>query len=199
MACQRNQKADGGRVNYPPLNMITHAYVDTAQAAHYLKRKPRTLHQWTCNGNGPLPAVRMNGRLMWPVQKLKELVGDGGADAVSAYRLQTIEQVKIALGPQEQNEFQQLRNRVDVLERRISELESAMQANDVRAKPERVHVPLDREVRETLDTESAAFHLNRSPQTLREWASKGNGPIRPLRIGGLLAWPVRDIRRLQKS
>ena len=60
----------------------------------------------------------------------------------------------------------------------------------------RKHVPLDRETRSAVDTATAAHHLNRRPQTLRGWACLENGPLRPVRIHGRLAWPVADIRRL---
>lgn len=60
----------------------------------------------------------------------------------------------------------------------------------------RIHVPLERETRSAVDTATAAHHLNRRPQTLRGWACLENGPIRPLRIHGRLAWPVADLRRL---
>lgn len=56
--------------------------------------------------------------------------------------------------------------------------------------------PLARETRATLPTPEAAFHLNRSTQTLRGWAMRENGPIRPLRINGRLAWPVARIKEL---
>lgn len=56
--------------------------------------------------------------------------------------------------------------------------------------------PLALEVRTTIDTKTAAFHLNRRPQTLRAWASNEKGPVRPIRIGGRLAWPVEEIRAL---
>jgi len=57
-------------------------------------------------------------------------------------------------------------------------------------------VPLDRETRATLPTPEAAFHLNRAQQTLRLWAMRENGPIRPIRVYGRLAWPVAELRRL---
>lgn len=57
-------------------------------------------------------------------------------------------------------------------------------------------LPLDQEVRATLPTGEAAFHLNRTEQTLRLWACKQNGPIQPLRIHGRLAWPVAAMRNL---
>jgi hypothetical protein len=56
--------------------------------------------------------------------------------------------------------------------------------------------PLDRETRATLPTPEAAFHLNRAQQTLRIWAMRECGPIRPLRVNGRLAWPVAELRRL---
>ena len=56
--------------------------------------------------------------------------------------------------------------------------------------------PLDRETRAAVDTETAAYHLNRKPQTLRCWAAFESGPLRPLRVNGRLAWPTAEIRRL---
>ncbi len=57
-------------------------------------------------------------------------------------------------------------------------------------------VSLDREARTTVDTATAAFHLNRQPQTLRGWACKEDGPLRPIRVHGRLAWPVSELRRV---
>lgn len=56
--------------------------------------------------------------------------------------------------------------------------------------------PLDLETRTAVDTETAAHHLSRKPQTLRSWACLGSGPIRPIRINGRLGWPVAELRRL---
>jgi hypothetical protein len=50
--------------------------------------------------------------------------------------------------------------------------------------------------RHAVDTRAAAYYLNRQPQTLRGWACLENGPIRPLRINGRLAWPVSELRRV---
>lgn len=55
---------------------------------------------------------------------------------------------------------------------------------------------LDAVTSPTLNTNQAAHYLNRRPQTLRLWACLENGPIRPTRIHGRLAWRVEDIRRL---
>ncbi|WP_426173175.1 hypothetical protein [Massilia sp. TWR1-2-2] len=38
--------------------------------------------------------------------------------------------------------------------------------------------------------------MNRKEQTLRKWACYEDGPIRPIRINGRLAWRVADIRNL---
>lgn len=57
-------------------------------------------------------------------------------------------------------------------------------------------VSLERETRANLPTQEAAFHLNRAQQTLRLWAMREDGPIRPLRIHGRLAWPVARIKEL---
>ena len=60
----------------------------------------------------------------------------------------------------------------------------------------RITIPLDRETRTILPTPEAAYHLNRAQQTLRLWAMRENGPIRPIRVNGRLAWPVSELRRI---
>lgn len=50
--------------------------------------------------------------------------------------------------------------------------------------------------RDTLPTSEAAPAINRAPQTLRKWACLENGPIRPVRINGRLAWRVADLAML---
>jgi len=57
-------------------------------------------------------------------------------------------------------------------------------------------IPLEQETRTALSTREAARHLNRKMQTLHIWACKENGPIRPVRVNGRLAWPVADLRRV---
>lgn len=54
--------------------------------------------------------------------------------------------------------------------------------------------PLEQVTRPTVPTDAAAYYLNRQPQTMRAWACLENGPIRPIRINGRLAWPVAAIR-----
>jgi hypothetical protein len=57
-------------------------------------------------------------------------------------------------------------------------------------------VPLAQETRAALPTPEAAYHLNRATQTLRLWAMRNDGPVKCLRVGGRLAWPVADIKRV---
>jgi hypothetical protein len=57
-------------------------------------------------------------------------------------------------------------------------------------------VPLAEEIRTTLPTDEAAYHLNRKQQTMRIWACQQNGPIQPIRVNGRLAWPTDAIRKL---
>ena len=56
--------------------------------------------------------------------------------------------------------------------------------------------PLEQINRPTVPTEQAGYYLNRRPQTLRIWAMRQDGPIRPLNIHGRLAWPVADLKKL---
>jgi hypothetical protein len=56
--------------------------------------------------------------------------------------------------------------------------------------------PLALEERPTVDTAAAAHYLHLAQQTMRIYACKENGPIRPLRINGRLHWATADIRKL---
>lgn len=55
-------------------------------------------------------------------------------------------------------------------------------------------IPLALETRSHVSTEEAAAHLLRKPQTLRGWAMREDGPIRPIRVGVRLMWPVAAIK-----
>lgn len=56
--------------------------------------------------------------------------------------------------------------------------------------------PLELETRPTVDTAAAAHYLHLAAQTMRIYACKENGPLRPRRINGRLHWVTADIRRL---
>lgn len=59
------------------------------------------------------------------------------------------------------------------------------------------YLPLEQVTRPNLKTDEAAYYLNRAPQTLRVWAMRDStGPIRPRRIGGLLAWNTAEVKAL---
>ena len=58
------------------------------------------------------------------------------------------------------------------------------------------YLPLEQVTRPNLTTAETAYYLNRRPQTLRVWACLENGPIRPRRIAGLLAWPTAEVKAL---
>lgn len=64
---------------------------------------------------------------------------------------------------------------------------------------EKTFLPLDLETRIALPTDAASYHCNRRPQTLRAWACLENGPIRPVRMNGRLAWPVAEIKKLMNG
>ena len=56
--------------------------------------------------------------------------------------------------------------------------------------------PLELVTQPNVGTAAAAHYSNRKQQTLREWASKGTGPIKPKRINGRLEWSVLELKRL---
>lgn len=60
----------------------------------------------------------------------------------------------------------------------------------------REFVPLNQERRTHIPTPEAAHAIGREPQTLRGWACRGNGPVKPVRVHGRLSWPVAELRRL---
>lgn len=60
----------------------------------------------------------------------------------------------------------------------------------------RTYPSIDQETRHAVPTDCAAWHLNRRPQTMRLWSCYENGPIRPTRINGRLAWKTDDLRRV---
>ena len=62
---------------FQPLELETRPAVPTAQAAHYLSRRPQTLRSWACSETFPdgLRPVRINGRLGWPVDGIRRVLG----------------------------------------------------------------------------------------------------------------------------
>jgi hypothetical protein len=68
----------------------------------------------------------------------------------------------------------------------------------MKAQTEQRFTPLELETRPTVDTAAAAHYLHLAQQTLRIYACKESGPLRPRRISGSakLHWMTADIRRL---
>ena len=57
--------------------------------------------------------------------------------------------------------------------------------------------PLEQITKPNLTTAEASYFLSRSPQTLRIWSCRsGTGPMKPRRIGGLLAWSTAEVKAL---
>jgi len=72
----------------------------------------------------------------------------------------------------------------------------ALQSIDARQQAPQQFPPLEQITRPTVPTEQAGYYLDRRPQTMRGWACLENGPLRPIRINGRLAWPVAELRRV---
>lgn len=60
---------------FPNLREEKRTHVGTACAAHWLGRKQQTLRGWACFEDGPVRPVRINGRLAWPVDEIRRLMG----------------------------------------------------------------------------------------------------------------------------
>jgi hypothetical protein len=63
-------------------------------------------------------------------------------------------------------------------------------------KTKTIFPPLESVLNPTVSTYAAASYLGLAPQTMFIYACKETGPIRPIRIGRRLHWPVRDLKRL---
>ena len=72
-------------------------------------------------------------------------------------------------------------------------LNTSKQYFAISTEQQQIFPPLDSVTSCTITTAAAAYYLNRSPQTLKKWACLENGPIRPIRINGRLAWRVSDL------
>lgn len=69
-----NQSSISAAHNYTPLEHVTRPTAPTADAAHYLNRRPQTLRAWACLENGPIRPIRINGRLAWKVADIRALL-----------------------------------------------------------------------------------------------------------------------------
>ena len=73
---RRDATEAGAHPQFPALELESRPTVPTAQAAHYLNRRPQTLRIWAMHdGTGPIRPLRINGRLAWPISELRRLLG----------------------------------------------------------------------------------------------------------------------------
>jgi hypothetical protein len=56
---------------FVPLDLERHTHVNTGSASYHLVRKAQTLRVWASTERGPIQPVQVNGRLAWPVAKIK--------------------------------------------------------------------------------------------------------------------------------
>jgi hypothetical protein len=63
--------------SYAPLEQVTRPTVPTADAAHYLNRRPQTLRHWASSEDGAMRPIRINGRLAWSVAEIRNLLSGG--------------------------------------------------------------------------------------------------------------------------
>lgn len=93
--------------------------------------------------------------------------------------------------------FQILEARVVRLETICAKVQTALPP--FTASPVIAVAAIDSETRSHVDTATAASWLNRAPQTLRKWACYEDGPLRPNRLNGRLAWSVVELRTILAS
>ena len=70
-------------------------------------------------------------------------------------------------------------------------------STETRKQSEKKYTPLAQVQRTHVDTNAAAYYMNRQPQTLRGWHCHGQFPtedLRPLVLNGRLAWSVAAIK-----
>ena len=61
--------------DFVPLADETRTHVSTESAAFHLNREAQTLRVWACLQSGPIQPVRINGRLAWPIDSIRRLLG----------------------------------------------------------------------------------------------------------------------------
>lgn len=87
--------------------------------------------------------------------------------------------------------------RIDTLERVSAPAEGVDVSSDRQSAGSQLSTTA--KVRSHVDTNTAAVMLGRAPQTLRKWACYDDGPLRPARVNGRLAWAIADIHRLLRN
>jgi hypothetical protein len=60
---------------YTPLDKEIRAALPTFEAAYHLNRAEQTLRLWAIRNDGAVKCLRVNGRLQWPVDQIKSVMG----------------------------------------------------------------------------------------------------------------------------
>lgn len=58
---------------FQTLDAIDRPTMTTAEAAHFLNRKPQTLRNWAIQNTGPIKCRRIAGQLAWPTAEIRAL------------------------------------------------------------------------------------------------------------------------------
>jgi len=57
------------------LDRETRAALPTNEAAFHLNRAEQTMRLWAMRNDGPVTCIRVHGRLQWPVDQIKRVMG----------------------------------------------------------------------------------------------------------------------------
>lgn len=57
------------------LDRETRAALPTNEAAYHLNRADQTLRLWAMRNDGAVKCLRVNGRLAWPLDQIKAVMG----------------------------------------------------------------------------------------------------------------------------
>ncbi len=66
------------KFQHPAITPLVHevrSALATREAASHLNREAQTLRIWACRGNGPIQPIRVGGRLAWPTEAIRRLLG----------------------------------------------------------------------------------------------------------------------------
>jgi excisionase family DNA binding protein len=188
--------------------------VTTERAASLLGLSRKTLYQWAELENGPIRPVRFGRRrLLWrvadlqkvaaqtePVVKLRERIRELDAPMKAVWNQRARLETKHARLEMQRVSLNDERSRLDAEQSRLDDLYQSLTAKiEATSKVADGPIPLtlgSSGVAASLTTEECAIALGLRPQTLRKWACKEDGPIRPVRVGRRLAWSVADVRAL---
>jgi hypothetical protein len=72
------QTAQSSAAQFIPLEQVTKPNLTTREAAFYCDRAEQTMRTWACKEPAGMPRpIRINGRLAWPVDRIRALLTGG--------------------------------------------------------------------------------------------------------------------------